>query len=61
MQVDHQCAHELCDCRVAQAGDYCSDACREQDRSDAAGASAVCACGHSECGASNVQASGPTG
>jgi hypothetical protein len=60
MQVDHQCAHEQCDCPVVQEGDYCSDACREQARATA-DTSATCACGHAECSRSAATASGPTG
>ncbi len=51
MEIDHVCANPACDCHVANAGDYCSDACRHQHESGG-GTSGHCACGHGDCGTS---------
>jgi hypothetical protein len=44
-----ECAHEGCGC-LAEAGEYCSDHCREHVASGPTGE--PCGCGHPECQAS---------
>ncbi len=46
-----KCTHEPCTCRVASAGDFCSEACGL-----GAHGTPFCGCGHAECEASPVGA-----
>lgn len=45
------CGHDGCKCRIEQAGDFCSDHCREH-AGDAGHGAHACECGHPECQAS---------
>ncbi len=56
MEIDHTCANPACSCRVGHAGDYCSDACRDNAEND--DPKAPCMCGHADCGTSTPEARG---
>jgi hypothetical protein len=47
MQIDHKCAYGPCQCKVPEAGQYCSDHCSQADKLRAEGTQ--CSCGHEEC------------
>lgn len=47
MQIDHKCAYGPCQCKVPEAGQYCSDHCMQADKLRAEGMQ--CSCGHEEC------------
>ncbi len=55
MEIDHTCANPSCQCHVAQAGEYCCDACEQQAED---GRTSVCPCGHVDCGTSTPETHG---
>lgn len=44
---DNTCAHEMCNCRVDDDADYCSDNCEKASDGDMS--KTKCGCGHSAC------------
>lgn len=57
MQVDHECAHDLCNCHVEAKGGYCSDECRRNSLDDATEMT-TCECRHVDCGTSTPHTPG---
>lgn len=58
MQVDHECAHVLCNCHVEAKGGFCTDECRRADLDDASSKLTTCECRHVDCGTSTPDTPG---
>lgn len=55
MEIDHTCANPSCNCRVENAGDYCSESCRQHGDDNNLD---HCTCGHGDCGTSAPETRG---
>jgi hypothetical protein len=45
-QEEHKCAHEPCECTVAEGEKYCSDWCKDAGSEEV---EIACECGHPPC------------